>query len=265
MANRKIANTFLSITADVNTTSEAASFPASNAVDRSSPQKHWRTTVTTDSRLVIDLGATQTNLTCYLDWLNFTSFKYQESSAATGPWTDVGTTLTVEKDPIHGVYRRMDDIALGTNRYLGIFIPGQTPVDNASYFRVGTFAIPTSVVELDALTEVEYPLNYTLPESHIVQNSFPGGQTEKIKLGNLQPMTISFDLTSTVKQNLKGANITEIGDLLRDPTSTIFLDFNLGQSWQAYLVKKSGDLSGTISTPNTGTAEFGSVLMEVII
>ncbi|GJM14958.1 MAG: hypothetical protein DHS20C13_02850 [Thermodesulfobacteriota bacterium] len=264
MANRKLSNSFLGISADANTTSEATNFPKENAINRTSPQRHWRSTVTTDTRLVINLGAVQTNLTCYLDDVNFSSFKYQESADGSSGWSDIGATKTVEKDPMHGIYRRTDDITLTGKQYLGILIDTQTPVDNAGYFRIGTFAIPMSVVELDAETTVEYPYDVTLPSSHIVENRFPTGKTEKIKLGRLQPMVISFALKTGVHQNIKGQAVQEISNLLRDPTNTIFLDFNLGESWQAYLVKKSGDLRASLSTPATGTADFGSVLFDVI-
>ena len=60
-----------------------------------------------------DLGATQTGVTCYLDWVNFGSFKYQESADGSTGWSDIGAIRTVEKDPMHGVYRRVDEITMG--------------------------------------------------------------------------------------------------------------------------------------------------------
>lgn len=264
MANRKLTNTFLSITA-FSATTEDGSFPKENVVDRTSPQKAWRSTVTTDTRVVIDLGATQTSLTCYLDWVNFSTFKYQESADGSTGWADVTATLTVEKDPMHGVYRRKDDITMTGKRYLGIFIPAQTPVDGASYFRIGTFAVPTSIVELDADTTVEYPFDVALPDSYIVENRFPGGKVEKVKLGQMQPMVISFALKTGALQNIKGASVEEIADLMRDSTGTLWLDLNLGETWQAYLVKKSGELRASVSTPAVGTADFGTALFEVVV
>ena len=268
MANRKLSKSFLSISAHSTTTSEAASFPKENVVDRTSPQRHWRSTVTSETRLVINLGAIQTDLTCYLDDVNFTSFKYQQSANGT-TWFDVDPLdpiKTVENDSMHGVYRSSENITLtgGNKDFLGIFIPSQSTTDGANYFRIGTFVIPTNIVELDADTTVEYPYDVTLPSSHIIENRFPTGKTEKIKLGRLQPMVISFALKTGVHQNIKGDGVQEISDLLRDPTETIFLDFNLGESWQAYLVKKSGDLRASLNSPATGTADFGSVLFEVI-
>lgn len=265
MANRKLAKAFMNVTV-LSATTEAGSFPKENIIDRTSPQRAWRSTsIAADQRVVIDFGSTQTGVTCYLDWVNFGSFKYQESADGVSGWADVGTARTVEKDPMHGVYRRVDNITMSSKRYLGILIPTQTPVDGASYFRIGTFCVPASIVELDAETTVEYPFEAALPDSYIVENRFPGGRAEKIKLGVMQPMVISFALKTGAMQNIKGAQVEEIAGLLRDGTETLWLDFNLGETWQAYLVKKAGELRATVSTPAVGTADFGTVLFEVAV
>lgn len=264
MANRKIAKEFLNVTV-VSASSEAGSFSKENMLIRTSPQRHWRSDAVTEQNVVIDLGEDKTAVTVYMDWVNFTAVKYQESASSSGPWTDLTAELTVGKDPMHGVYRRKDELTLTTKRYLRVLIPAQSPVDGASYFRIGTLAFPSSVVELDAETTVEYPFEVALPESHIVENRFPGGKTEKIRLGQMQPMVISFALKTGAMQNIKGAQVQEIADLMRDTTGIIYLDFNLGESWQSYLVKKSGDLRATLSTPAVGTADFGTVLFEVIV
>jgi|GEM_PF-3422076 len=272
MANRKMARTFMPVTV-TSATTEAGSFPKENITDRTSPQRAWRSTsIAADQRVVIDMGAEQTDVTCYLDWVNFGSFKYQESADGSTGWSNIGSTRTVEKDPMHGVYRRVDDITMSSKQYLGIFIPAQTPVDPstgsgqaADYFRIGTFCAPSPVVELDAETTVEYPFDAALPESYIVENRFPGGKTEKIRLGSLQPMVISFALKTGAMQNIKGAQVEEIADMLRDGTGTLWLDFNLGETWQAYLVKKAGELRASVTTPAVGTADFGTVLMEVVV
>jgi hypothetical protein len=268
MTNRKIAKEFLNLTvASVST--EASSFAKENVLDRTSPQKHWRSTAVTQQEVVIDLGSDKTSITVYMDWVNFNTVQYQEGPSSSGPWTTLqlngSDDRTIEKDPMHGVYRRRDELTLTTKRYLRALIPAQTPVDGAAYFRIGTLAIPDNITELDAETTVEYPFEVTLPETYIVENRFPGGKTEKIKLGQLQPMVISFALRTEALQNLKGTQIAEIADLLRDTTGIIYLDFNLGETWQAYLVKKAGDLRATLSAPAVGTADFGTVLFEVVV
>lgn len=260
-----MARTFVPVTA-LSATTEAGSFPKENCMDRTSPQRAWRsTTIAADQRMVIDMGSAQTDVTCYLDWVNFGSFKYQESADGSSGWSDIGTTRAVEKDPMHGVYRRVDNITMSSKQYLGIFIPAQTPPDGADYFRIGTFCAPEPVVELDAETTVEYPFDAALPESYIIENRFPGGGAEKIRLGVMQPMVISFALKTGAMQNIKGASVGEIADMLRDGAGTLWLDFNLGESWQAYLVRKTGELRATLTTPAVGTADFGTVVFEVVV
>ena len=266
MANRKLATSFLPISVSDQST-EQANFPATNVTNRKSPQIHWRSTNTTQQNIAFDLGDPQRDLTVYIDWCNTNSIRYQESPDGLGSWTNIGSSsfLTVSKDPIHGVYRRRDEITLDSNQFLRILIEADSATDGAPYFRIGTVCIPTNVIELDADTTVEYPYDVTLPSSHIVENRFPTGISEKIKLGQSQPMVISFALRTAVHQNLKGDSVEELGDLLRDPTQTLYLDFNLGESWQAYLVKKSGDLRASLNTPSVGTADFGSVLFDVVV
>ena len=264
MSNRRMAKTFLTL-AVISATSEAGSFPKSNIIDRTSPQRAWRSTgVASDHRIVIDLGSAQTDVTTFMDYVNFDSFKFQESANGTSGWADIGSLRTVEMDPMHGVHRRVDDITLTGKRYLGIYIPAQTPVDGADYFRIGTFAVPVNVVELDAQTWVEYPLEYAVPDSNIITNQFPTGRSERVKLGNLPPMVISFALKTESLTNIRGAQVTEIAGLLRDTTNILFLDFALGESWQAYLVKKAGELRAGVSTPAVNTADFGVILLEVV-
>lgn len=265
MSNRRLANSFLSISV-LSATTEDSDFPKENAIDRTSPQRAWRSTsIAADQRVVIDLGATKTSLTTYLDWVNFSSFKFQESSDGSTGWADVGSTRTVESDPMHGVYRYTADITLSSKRYLGILIPAQTPVDGASYFRIGTFAVPTSILQADdTKTWFEYPLEYSVPDSNIVVNQFPTGRSERIKLGTVPPLFISFALQTESLTNIKGAYVKELADMLRDTTQTLWLDFNLNETWQAYLVKKTGELRASVSTPNVNTADFSTQIFEVI-
>lgn len=266
MSNRRIANTFLSISV-LSATTEDSDFPKENAIDRSSPQRAWRSTsVAADQRVVIDLGAVQTDVTVYLDWVNFDEFKYQESADGSTGWSDIETTRTISKDPMHGVYRRVDDITMSSKRYLGILIPAQAPVDGASYFRIGTFCCPVNVLEAVAETTwFEYPFEVSVPDSNVLVNTFPTGRSERIRLGTLQPMVLSFALQVESLTNIHGDYVEDIADMMRDTTATLWLDMNLGETWQAYLVKKTGELRASVNTPNVNTADFGQILLEVII
>lgn len=263
MANMKLTADFLAVTV-LSATTESPGSPKENAVDRTSPMKAWRSTsIAADQRLVIDLGAAQTALDCYLDWVNFASFRYQESADGTSGWADVTSLLTVEKDPMHGVYRRRDRITITGKRYLGVLIPAQAPVDGAAYFRIGTIAFPINVVELDAATGADYPLSYSLPKTHVVTTQFPTGKDEKAKLTPLEPMVISVDFTTEVQGNIAGDPLEELIDQLRDDTRILYLDFNLGRTWQAYLVKREGAISATVDD-RWGEATLGAQLFKVV-
>jgi len=226
----------------------------------------WRSTVTTDTLLVIDLGAVQTALVVLLDYVNFSSFKFQESADGSTGWSDITGLLTVQKDPMHGVYRHREAITLTSKRYLGIFIPSQTPVDNAAYFHIGTIAIPISVTELNINTRFGFPFSYELGDSHVIVNEYPTGKTDEAALTPLPVLFITVDLAVDVDSpNIAGAVITEIMDIIRDRTSIIYLDLNIGQSWQAYLAKREAQAIGTIDRPELLTVKFGAFRVRTVV
>jgi len=264
MANVKLANTFLNITA-LSADTEAAGYPKENAVDRVSPMKAWRSADTADTRYVIDLGADKTALTVYMDYVNFTGFKFQESADGSTGWTDVTGTLTVEKDPMHGVYRRREDVTLSSKRYLGVFIPSQTPPGGEAYFRIGTVCVPTGITEINAGTLFGYPFSYELSDSHVVVNEYPTGKTDEARLSELQPLYITMNLDVEVEYpNIAGSRVGEVMEYLRDRTRMMYADLNVGETWQAYLVKRDAQALGTIDGPLLNTVRFGALRLRVV-
>ena len=264
MANIKLSKTFLAITA-FSATSEATGYPKEDAVNRTSPMLQWRTTVTTDSRLVIDLGAVQTDITVLLDYLNST-FKFQESADGSTGWVDLTSVITPSIDPIHGVYRHKQALTLTSKRYLGIFIPSQTPLDGAAYFRIGTVAVPTSITEININTRFGYPFSYELSDGHIVVNEYPTGKADKVSISPLPALFIIMDLATDVdRPNFEGSALTELMNIVRDATAIIYIDFNLGRTWQAYLVTREGQAIGTIDRPELLTVKFGVFRLRVLV
>lgn len=260
----KIATSFLPVTAHSATT-EAAGFPRENAVDRTSPMRAWRsTTVAEDQRFVVDLGEAKTDISVFMDWVNFTAFKYQESADGESSWADVGGERTVEMDSFHGVYRRRDYIALTSKRYLGILIPAQSPFDGTGSFRIGTVCIPDGVVEIAAETLFEYPLKYLKPRTHIRELRNAAGRLEQVRLTELEPMIISLSVSTEVFGNLAGAPLAQIAALFRADAEMMYIDMNLGQSWQAYLVKRTGELGAEVGE-DYGEADLGIQTLEVVV
>lgn len=268
MANRRLSKTYLDYSIS-SQTSEESNYPASNIEIRTTPQRHWRSTATTEQDIVIDLGATQTSLTVYLDWVNFDTVQYAESSSSGGPWTTLqlsgSDNRTVEEDPVHGVYRRIDDLTLTTKRYLRIRIPAGSETGSDTYYRIGTFVICTSITELDTETWVEYPFEVSLPDSHVINTEFPGGKVETLQIGQLQPMVLSLRIQTESQTNIKGTKVSELSGFLRDPAQILLLDMNLGQSWQAWLCRAVGGMSVSLDSPNVNTADFSTVTFGVII
>ncbi len=72
----------------------------------------------------------------------------------------------------------------------------------------------------------------------------------------MQPMVISFALKTGAMQNIKGARVEEIADMLRDGTETLWLDFNLGETWQAYLSEEVGGAEGERDDARRGDGRF---------
>lgn len=246
---------------------ENLNFPKQNAINKKSPQLQTRTTAAINSRFVIDLLAVQTSVEVLLDWINFTTFKYQESADGSTMWADITGNLTAEYDHVQGVYRRKDALTMTSKRYLGIFVPTQTPVDGSTYFRFGSIAVPSSIVEFsDPAISVGYPFSEELTDEEYITNEFAGGSFEDISIGNIPPLRISFTINSQVDiPNIAGANVKQVSDIFRNKKDIVYLDFNLNNSWQSYLVKRENFISASIDTPNLGTVDFGTYNLKVVI
>jgi len=262
----RLSKTFIEATA-FSLSNEDSDYPRDNAVNRLSSQREARTTDTTEARLVLDLLATQTDIEVILDNVNFPTFKYQESADGSTGWADIGTTVTVSADPVQGVYRRHDQITMTGKRYLGILVSAsQTPTDGSSVYKFGTVAFPTNVTELNSATQFGYPFAEELEDTNIIINTFADGSDEEIKIGELIPMTISAEVSTNVSYpNIAGTIVQEFMDYVRDKSQLIYLDFNLGETFQAYLVKNRGRISSSISTPNVNTVVYGTLLFKVVI
>ena len=259
----RIANTFLDYTPDgANSTAVVSGYPLSNLEDLDHPLRTTRLDQVTESYVVIDLGATKTNLTVHIEGVNFASVKYQEASAATGTWADLTSELTISQDTMQGGYRRIDDLTLSSLQYLRIVIPAQTPVDSAAYFEIGSFAICESITELTAETEQNYPFEKELLDTSIT-NTFVNGAEEKASLGSRTPMILIPNFSTAVNQSFSSSNISELTNLLRSNTSNYLIDFNLGNSWEAYICKRSGNFTGSLSSPNTGSMNFNIGVLKV--
>lgn len=106
----------------------------------------WRSTVTTDSWITIDLSAPTVLHRIGLFGFNFKLFRIQQhtSNVWTSPAFDSGT-LASSRDPEQMLYRRWYASPSLTRRWTRILIPAQTPYTGVGYFSLagiwmGTFA-----------------------------------------------------------------------------------------------------------------------------
>lgn len=262
MGNVRIARNFREAEA-LSHNAHNANFSTDNMLDISSPLKSFRTDTAAGVYVSIDLKKKITDLVeLYMDWCNFKNCRIGVSSNR-ATWRYL--TCKLEADPSHGVYRTRYEVEMNDERYISIRVNStESKTDGANYFQIGTVCLPTDIVELDADIDVVYPYSVTLPSPHIVENRFPSGRVEKTRLTTLPPMQFSVGINALSEQNISGDKVRQVMDLLRDPASIFYLDFNMGNSWQAYLVRRAGDLQATVSLPNTGTVDFGTILFEVV-
>jgi len=243
--------------------SEATGFPATNIINVDRPFKAWRSTVTTASEIVVNMGAVQTNLTVLLTNVNFDDVSYEESADGSTGFVALATNVVIEKDPVWGVYSRVDDLVMTSKQYLKIKIDSQTPVDSASYFKIGSFAVLTSTTTLTADNTFGLPFTYREPAQAVLSNVFSSGAQEDILLSANPPLVISTNIVVSASQNIKGTDLQTIVDLIRASATNIFVDFNLGESWQAYNTKRASTLQARMVSPRTGEVSLGEVALRV--
>lgn len=165
-----------SITAD----SEDSTYPASNLILYGNTKRHWRSQVATEVKIVFDYTSAKTLLAVALFDCNFTSV-YIEGSADDITYS-FSQVFTISKDERTQRYDLYATLSAFNYRYMRIRIPAQTPVDSATYFRIGT------VVSLDILLTLtanpSYPYAYTTDE-RVTVNQFKSGGREVVNRGDL--------------------------------------------------------------------------------
>src|SRR5262245_20451489 len=123
--------------ATLTASTEASGYDVENLTEPELIGLPWRSTVTTDSWVVVDLGAAITVDRISLVGCNFTSVKIQQHTSDSwgAPAYDSGT-LTIGRDADRRLYRISHSSASLTRRYTRIFIPTQATTDGAAYFEL---------------------------------------------------------------------------------------------------------------------------------
>jgi hypothetical protein len=138
--------------------------------------RHWRSTVTTQTDIVVDLGSSKSVAAVALLGANFTSVQLAHDADNVDPYTDVtGSPFTITRRLPGGYYNRLVNVSW-TNRYLRVRIPTQTPTGGESYFKLGAVLLLSSA--LTTLVRVATPgMGLTLldPQTESGSDMAPSG------------------------------------------------------------------------------------------
>jgi hypothetical protein len=191
--------------------SEDALWPAANVEDVGRQFLYWKTTVATDSWVILDLGSTQSVTGVGLINTNYTSFKIQGSASTSfaSPATDSGT-VTAKKDTMRGRYYSYVSpqtfSPVFNYRYLRLFIPTQSTTDGSSVFRTGGIVIKTGTTEINDNPDWSLSISIARPADVIQMR---GGRRE---VRNISERLASMQFS--IKRDLREvADMEEIADL----------------------------------------------------
>jgi len=232
--------------------SEDGNWPATNLLNFEKRVRYWKTTVTTESYVVIDLGAPMALKAVGVVDANYASCKIQGNASDSwgSPSFDSGT-ITIAQEKLTGLYR-LHFSALDTfnYRYLRLLIPAQTPTDNATEFRTGVLAVS---VDSAAFTYgAIQSMSMTRQQAISVQDLHGGGQ-EKTQNG-VPYGSMSFD----IKRLRRSADFTELTDqlvsigetdlILFCPNDALIEETDSGQ--YAFIMRRTSPPSIDISKSN---------------
>lgn len=190
MANFILSPDFFDYTI-LSQSSEDLSYPASNLKIYAKQNRWWKTTVATDSEVVLDFGAPLNVKGVGVINPNYASCKIQfnSTSSFTSPAVDSGT-LTVRKDEERKRYY-LFHAPVANYRYMRLFIPAQTPVDGDSVFSTGALVVLTGTPEL--LLGPGQNVSVTVTRASI-KNDLLGGGREVTNTGERRAiLRLSFD------------------------------------------------------------------------
>lgn len=135
----------------VSATSEEASFPKERLTSLLRLDRPWRSTDTTEQKIVIDMGSGLGAGTIILYRTNFTSFSLGHDTLSGGPFVAIaGSPFSVALDLKDGRYKRLVEIGSAIDRYLEITIPNQGTTDNNDFFQLGAILVTTTMTEIAA-------------------------------------------------------------------------------------------------------------------
>lgn len=237
-----------------------ASYPSSNLKLWTRREVPWKTTVATDSWVVLNFGSAKViNSVVAID-VNYATAKIQGNATDSwgAPSFDSGN-ITLGLEGWTNRYRLIkdpNDFAAFNYQYLRWFIPTQTPTDGASVFRTGMLIVTTQAVN--------YPID---PNSMEVT---PRKEDSQIELWSGAIETINHgerfcDFRYSIIDERITANHDSFNDLLvdTDRTKPIVLGFGSAlhekKTSTAYVFVCQRQEPLVIAYPNAGEVNYSSI------
>jgi len=225
----------------ISVTTANANFPASN-LKEIQPTKVWKSTSLVEHTVTYNFGALVVYNAAFINRINFAEF-YLEKSSNGSTWTEVEHVTGLTKDEIYdeNYMHRLVDIT-GTYQYLRIRIPAQTPLFDASSFKIGNFLVGTLVQIWNP--KAGYRVN-ELPKMAITE--FRSGYISMVKLGKTRrSFTGNFDKI----------NITEFNKIIKTYQPFVLYNEFDADKTSVYLVRSVKEYSRDYAMHNLVNFSF---------
>lgn len=234
MGTFRLTKSFIEYTVS-SATSESGGFVKENLNKRQFPKRAWRSTGTTQQEIVIDLLSARNNPEVLVEVFNGQQIRFIGSDdGVVFSGFDTGV-ITVEKDEKQGVYRYGGTLTGFNHRYVKVVVPSHSPADGAAYFSLGTLAFmaSTSLMVRNPRQGLAYVENSR--DGFLINESDTGG-ADIFNLTVLRPLSLQL----SIRQPFSGGSSALIWDTFRNKDDIVYINFGLGKSWQAYLVRRTG-------------------------
>jgi len=226
----------------ISVTTANSNFPASN-LKEIQPTKVWKSTSLVEHTVTYNFGQMVSYNAAFINRINFAEF-YVEASLTGSAWFEVEHITGLTKDEIYeeNYMHRLVDIQIPMYQYLRIRIPAQTPLFDASSFKIGNFLVGNLIQIWNP--KAGYRVN-ELPKMAITE--FRSGYISMQKLGKTRrSFTGSFDRI----------NITEFNKIIK--TYQPFVLYNEFDNYKTsvYLVRSVKEYSRDYNMHNNVNFSF---------
>ena len=227
----------------ISASTEVTGFPASNLL-YIAPTRAWKSSVITASWVKFYYGsAAVTYRHLFINRFNFANFTVDISSDDT-EWTTIATITSQVPDEIadENYMHKWIDLEVQSYKYLRISISEQTPLFEASYFKIGNVLVGNAVEIYNPKPGFEVEI---IPINSIVQ--FKSGKFSVKKLGRTKRVFSGEWDKMAMTEDLK---IIKTGNPI-----VIYNDFENNDTTRCYLVqntkgsKRNYNLAANVNVP----------------